>query len=51
MDGADGIDSEVSNQVLLKGLWIAAPVEELVPDQLYKGYLSLCLDLQSIKAN
>lgn len=37
MDGADGIDSEVVNQVLFKGSWIAAPVEELIPDQTIPG--------------
>ncbi len=45
MDGADGIYSEVVNQILFKGSWIAAPVEELVPNQLCQGYLSPRLEL------
>lgn len=53
MDGADSIDSEVVNQILFKGFWITAPVEELIPNQLYQGYLSLrsACNLQRIKAN
>jgi hypothetical protein len=45
MDRADGIDSVVLNQVFFKGFWILAPGEELVPNQLYEGYLSLRLEL------
>lgn len=45
MDGADGIDSVVLNQVLFEGFWIFAPVKELIPNQLYQGYLSLRLEL------
>jgi len=45
MDGADGIDSVVLNQVFFKGFWILAPMEALVPIQLYQGYLSLRLEL------
>ena len=45
MDGADGIDSVVLNQVFFKGFWIFAPVEELIPKQIYHGYLSLRLEL------
>jgi hypothetical protein len=45
MDGADGIDSVVLNQVFFKGFWIFAPVEELVPNQLCQGCLSLRLKL------
>jgi hypothetical protein len=36
MDGADGIDSEVVNQILFKGFWIAAPMKELIPNQFYR---------------
>ena len=46
MNGADGIDSEVVNQVLFKSFRIAAPVEELIiPNQLSQGFLSLRLEL------
>lgn len=50
MDGSDSIDSVVLNQVLFKGFWVLAPVEELFPNQLYQGYLSLRLELTEYRS-
>lgn len=51
MDGADGVDSEVSDQIFFQGFWILAPVEELVSNNYTRDIYYPTENLQSIKAH
>lgn len=51
MDGADGVDSEVFDQIFFQCLWILDPVEELVSNNYTRDFYPPTENLQSIKAD